>query len=156
MAKEEPCLINSTTGSGSMDGRSLGAVRAMDEDLGGEDVKLVDYTIFFTKRGAEVVLQAQREEIVDYPTSEASLAGIKIAEFLADLQSHGIPWPADWKEAPGNGYPAVGQPIRQIPERDRKYLVVNFRVNARRPRTEAELDKDQTDVLRRIRKAIIE
>jgi hypothetical protein len=128
----------------------------MDEDLAGEDVKLVDYTIFFTKRGAEVVLQAQRQEIVDYPTSEASFVALKIAEFLAELQSDGIPWPANWKEAPGNGYPAVGQPIRQIPEGDRKYLMVNFSVNARRPRTEAELDKDQTDVLRLIRKAIIE
>ena len=38
-------------------------------------LKILNYTIVFTKRDAEAVVQTDREEIVDYPTDEASFAG---------------------------------------------------------------------------------
>ena len=54
----------------------------MDEDLGGDDVKLVGYTIVFTKRDAETILQAEREEFVDFPTDAGAFARLKVAQFL--------------------------------------------------------------------------
>ncbi len=151
MAEDVPSLINSITGSGSVDSKGFDGATAMDEDLVGDDVKILNYTIVFTKRDAEAVLQTDREEIVDYPTDEASFAGLKVAEFLERVERDGIPWPADWMEPPGDGYPAVGQPIRQIPEGDRKFLLVSLSVKSRRPKAVAEFDRDRTEVLRRIR-----
>ena len=85
MAEDVPSLINSITGSGSVDSKGFDGATAMDEDLVGDDVKILNYTIVFTKRDAEAVLQTDREEIVDYPTDEASFAGLKVAEFLGAL-----------------------------------------------------------------------
>ena len=45
----------------------------------------------------------------------------------------------------------MGQPIRQIPEGDRKFLLVSLSVKSRRPKAVAEFDRDRTEVLRRIR-----
>lgn len=123
----------------------------MDQDLGGDVVKLVGYMILFTKRDAEAVLQAEREEIVDYSTNEASFAGLKVAEFLERVERHGIPWPSAWQVPPGDGYSPAGRPIRRIPEDDRRFLSVHVTVTSRWPRAEAGFDKDQADMLRRIR-----
>jgi hypothetical protein len=127
----------------------------MDEDLGGDDVKLLGYTIVFTKRDAETVLQAEREEIVDFPTDAGAFAGLKVAEFLERLQRDGIPWPAAWKGCPGDGYPAMGQSIRHIPAADQKYVTLTYSVKARQPIPDAEHDKSAQDMLRRIREGLV-
>ena len=126
----------------------------MDMDLGGDDVKLVGYSIIFTKRAAEAVLQAEREEIVHHATNAASFAGLKVAEFLQRVERDGIQWPLAWNEPPGDGYPAVGQPIRQIPPADQKYVTLAYLVKLRRPISDPEREEDAA-VLRRIRERLI-
>lgn len=104
-----------------------GVPRAMDEDLGGDDIKLVTYTILFTKQDFEVDLLTA-EEVIDYATDGGTFAGQKIAQFMEELQRNGIPWPSAWKERPSGEYPEVGHPIRNIPEEERKYIRVNYHV----------------------------
>ena len=123
----------------------------MDEDLSGDDLKVVRYTILFTKRDAEAVLQPEREEIVDYPSSSGAFAALKVADFLGRVEREGIPWPSEWKERPGAGYPEPGQSIRQIPEEDQKYIGLVLSVKDRRPREELVSDRAAVDALREIR-----
>jgi hypothetical protein len=122
----------------------------MDEDLS-DDVKLIRFTILFAKRDFEAVLQAEREEVVNYATDGSGFAGRKVAEFMEHLERNGIPWPSAWKVRPSGEYPEVGQAIREIPEGDRKYVRVNYRVLSRQATPDAERDKKAADLLRKIR-----
>jgi hypothetical protein len=69
---------------------------------------------------------------------------------MSRLAHDGLPWPPQWKVAPGEVYPDVGSPIRSIPGQDQKYLNLNLEVLDQRPR-ESDYDQDQVEVLRRIR-----
>jgi hypothetical protein len=122
----------------------------MDEDLGGDDIKLVSYTILFTKRDFEVVLQTERQ-VIDYATDGGSFAGLKVAKFMEHLRRNGIPWPSAWKERPSGEYQEVGHPIRDIPEGERKYVSVIYRVLSRHAISDAERDNEAAGVLRKIR-----
>ena len=119
-------------------------------NLAGDEIKLISYSILFTKRDAEAILQPEREEIVDYANCGASLASIKVAEFFEHLQRDGIPWPPAWKE-PSDQYPEVGQRIRRIPEADLKYVDFICEVRERRAKAEPASDKEQFEVLRKIK-----
>ncbi len=123
----------------------------MDEDLTGDDLKYVSYTIHFTKRDFETTLQAERLEMLDYPITAEAFAALKVTDFLERVLVDGIPWPSEWKERPGTGYPAPEQRVRQIPVDDRKYLQVTVSVKARRPRDRPEADKAAVEMLRKIR-----
>jgi hypothetical protein len=122
-----------------------------ETNLAGDEIKLVSYSIVFTKRDAEAILQPEREEIVDYATCGASLAGIKVAEFFEHLQRDGIPWPPAWKEPPSDQYLEVGQRIRRIPEADLKYVDFICEVRERRAKAEPAYDKEQIEVLQKIK-----
>jgi hypothetical protein len=108
----------------------------MNEDPSGDDLKVVSWSIIFTKPGFEAILQARRDEVVDYATSGASFGALKMAEFFGRVQRHGIPWPSGWEGKPSDEYPEPGHPIRQIPEGDRKYVDFVYEVIARQSRRE--------------------
>jgi hypothetical protein len=126
----------------------------MDEDLSGDDLKYVNYAIYFTKRDFETALQEQQEELVDYATNVASFAGIKLVDFFERVESQGIPWPTAWDTSPGAGYPQLGEPLKNIPEADRKFLQVVISVKYRYPKQNPETDREQTEALREIREQI--
>jgi hypothetical protein len=122
----------------------------MDEDLSCDDLKVVRYSILFTKRDAEAVLQPEREEVVDYRTSSEAFAALKVADFLGRVQQDSIPWPAAWVKPPGGGYTEAGQPLKHIPEADRKYINFVYRVISRHPRQETEANQAQAEAFREI------
>jgi hypothetical protein len=124
-----------------------------DQDLSGDDVKVVRYRIIFTKRDFEAVLDKAEEELVDYPTDGGSLGGIKVAEFMSKVQSDAINLPAEWR---GKEYPTRNAPRRgwRIPRDDWRYIQFIYEVVRRIERQEAQYDKDQVKVLRQIRDEI--
>src|SRR5262249_8890844 len=71
-------------------------------------------------------------------------------DFLGRVEREGIPWPSEWKERPGAGYPEPGQSIRQIPEEDQKYIGLVLSVKDRRPREELVSDRAAVEALREI------
>jgi hypothetical protein len=121
---------------------------------GKSGLKLVGYAIYFTKRDFEAALQEQQEELVDYATDAASFAAIKLVDFLGRVESQGIPWPPAWETSPGAGYPEPGQPLKNIPEADRKLLRVVMSVKDRYPKQEPEADREQGEALRAIREKL--
>jgi len=98
-----------------------------DQDLSGDDVKVVRYRIIFTKRDFEAVLDKAEEELVDYPTDGGSLGGIKVAEFMSKVQSDAINLPAEWR---GKEYPTRNAPRRgwRIPRDDWCYIQFIYEV----------------------------
>jgi hypothetical protein len=51
-----------------------------DQDLSGDDLKYVLWSILFCKPGYEAVLEAQQADIVNYSADGASYAAVKIAK----------------------------------------------------------------------------
>jgi hypothetical protein len=72
-----------------------------DQDLSGDDLKYVIWSIVFTKPGYECVLEPQHEEIVNYNADSSTFAAVKIAKFL-DKTRHGR---SEKPEAWGDRYP---------------------------------------------------
>jgi hypothetical protein len=126
-----------------------------DQDLGGDDLKIVRYRIIFTKRDFEATLEKGEEEVVDYPTNGASFGGLKVAHFLAKLARGKVPLPREWK---GKSYPRKNAPETgwRIPPKDERYIMFLYEVVRRVEREEAEYAKDKVQVLREIRDIIDE
>jgi hypothetical protein len=126
-----------------------------DQDLSGDDLKIVRYRIIFTKRDYEATLEKSEEEVVDYPTNGASFGGLKVAEFLAKVERDEVDKPPEWK---GKPYPKRHAPNRgwRIPREDRRYIMFLYEVIRRVEREEAEYAKDKVRVLRDIRDIIKE
>lgn len=74
-----------------------------DQDLGGDDLKYVVWSIVFTKPGLECVLESQHEEIVNYTADGASFAAVKIARLLEKARHGHVKKPESWRDT---GYPA--------------------------------------------------
>ena len=72
-----------------------------DQDLSGDDLKYVMWSIAFTKPGFECVLEPQHEEIVNYSADGASFAAVKIARFLEKARHGRAERPETW----GENYP---------------------------------------------------
>jgi hypothetical protein len=125
-----------------------------DQDLGGDELKYVIWSIAFTKPGFECVLEPQHEEIVNYSADGASFAAVKIARFLEKAR-HGH---ADRPETWGESYPpaagkttgrkTAGEPQDtsgdkgwRIPAEDQKYITFLYRVDRRLPKQEAEVTR---------------
>ncbi len=121
-----------------------------DQDLGGDDLKYVSYSIVFTKRDLEAPLQKERQEVLNYATDGGSFAALKMGDFQVKLQQGEVKRPAVWVD---NSYPesAAGEYITGIPDEDRKYIRFVYRVDQRLPRQERDYEKEQVKVLREIR-----
>jgi len=149
------------------EGRSGSGWTRSDQDLSGEDLKYVVWSIAFTKPGFECVLEPQREEIVNYSADGASFAAVKIAKLL-DRARHGrVAKPEEW----GEDYPPVASKAAgrrtevvvtthaesrtaadagaattaapgdrgwRIPAEDQKYIRFLYRVDRRLPKQESE------------------
>ena len=124
-----------------------------DQDLSGEDLKVVRYRIIFTKRDYEATLERADEEVVDYPTDGGSLGGLKVAHFMGRVKDGKVKLPAEWK---GKNYPVKNPPRTgwTIPPEDERYITFLYEVIRRVEREEAAYEKDEVKVLRQIRDAI--
>jgi hypothetical protein len=122
-----------------------------DQDLSGEDLKIVRYRIIFTKRDFEAVLDEAEEEIVDYPTDGGSFGGLKVAEFMGKLSEGEVPLPVQWQ---GKGYPTRKDGKWRIPPKDRRYITFIYEVVRRVEREDAQYEKDEVHVLRQIRNEV--
>jgi hypothetical protein len=69
-----------------------------DQDLSGEDLKYVQWTIIFTKPGYETVLEPMRSDLVNYSTDSSSYAAIRIAKFLDRARFGKVEKPHAWVE----------------------------------------------------------
>jgi hypothetical protein len=124
-----------------------------DQDLGGDDLKVVRYRIIFTKRDYEAVLDEADEEIVDYPTDGGSFGGLKVADFMGKVAAGRVNLPVEWR---GKDYPEKNSPRRgwRIPRDDQRYIAFIYEVIRRVERQDANYDKEEVKALRQIRDAI--
>lgn len=73
-----------------------------DQDLSGDDLKYVIWSIVFTKPGYECILQKQQEELVNYAADPNTYAAVKIAKFLESARHGHSDTPEAWRD---RGYP---------------------------------------------------
>lgn len=136
-----------------------------DQDLSGDDLKYVVWTVVFTKPGFESVLEPQQSDLVNYSTDGTSFAAIKIARFLERARHGKASKPSNWVE---HGYPAESPAAAsrrgesanvikadtttsgqdrdkdkgwRIPGDDQKYLQFLYRIDWRLPRQEPEVTR---------------
>jgi hypothetical protein len=127
-----------------------------DQDLGGDDLKYVIWSLVFTKPGFECVLEPQHEEMVNYAADRSSFAALKIAKLLEAARHGRVRKPESW----GDDYPpdggvdrraeagrpeASGEPSSgpraggwRIPPEDNKYIKFLYRVDRRLPKEASE------------------
>jgi len=115
------------------------------QDLSGEDLKYVVWTIVFTKPGLECVLEPQHTELVNYNADGSSFAAMKIAKFLEKARHGHVEKPESWHDhdyppefvkETGAGKPASSSHEHgwRIPAEDHKYLTFLHRVEWRLPK----------------------
>lgn len=121
-----------------------------DQDLGGDDLKYVSYSILFTKPDLEATLEKQKEQLVSYPTDGGSYGGLKIAHFMGKVGQHEVERPQAWKE---NNYPhgATDDKHWKIPDEDEQYITFIYSVDRRIPKGNANYPREQVRVLKEIR-----
>lgn len=126
-----------------------------DQDLSGDDLKYVSYSILFTKRDLEATLEEQKEELVSYPTNGGSYGGLKIAHFMKKVLEGKVKRPPEWKNL-GNHYPpgAKGDYFTEIPSEDERYITFVYNVVRRIPREQKEYDREKVRALKGIRESI--
>ena len=137
-----------------------------DQDLSGDDLKYVLWSIIFTKPGFEAVLEPQHEELLNYSADGLSFAALKIAKFLEGARHGHCTKPESW----GDAYPAPVQKTAvrkteaiklapadnmdeaeatetatergwRIPAEDHKYVTFLYRVDRRLPKQEPEVTR---------------
>ena len=87
----------STTGGG------LSSLMGNNQDLSGDDLKYVVWSIVFTKPGYECVLETQQSEIVNYSADGSTFAALKIAKVLEKARNGRLERNDAWVE---RNYPA--------------------------------------------------
>ncbi len=88
----------SSTSSGSSWTSLFTGGAMLDQDLSGDDLKYVIWSIVFTKPGYECILQNQQEELVSYPADGNTYAAVKIAKFLDGARHGHARKPAAWAD----------------------------------------------------------
>jgi hypothetical protein len=129
--------------------------RMPDQDLGGDDLKLVRYKVLFTKRDYEVAFDEQ-EDLVSYSTTPAAFGGLRLRDFLAAASAGKLRRPSKWieKNYPDDitqiGTRPDGSAIEEwsISVQDQKYIQLYLEVIGRYPKEEKEYDKELVEVLR--------
>jgi hypothetical protein len=125
-----------------------------DQDLSGDDLKVVRYRVLFTKPDLEITFK-EEQELINYPTNGGSLGGLKVAHFMGDVEKHKVQRPPKWKES-GNDYPpgAKGDMDWKIPHEDERYIEFQYEVIRREPKQDPNYDRDRNREIRRIQKSI--
>ena len=126
-----------------------------DQDLGGDDLKYVSYSVLFTKRDYEATLKEQNEFLVNYPTDGASFGSLQMIQFA----SAPFPRPPAWMSIdslypPGIPNTQTQITINDIPDDDKKYLTFIYCVERRLPKQVREYDRDQVRALKGIQQGI--
>lgn len=143
---------SNTAGSGSgwasmFSGQTSGTV---DQDLSGNDLKYVIWSIVFTKPGHETILQTTQEELVNYSADPNTFAATKIAR-LVDGARHGhVHKPEAWTNYPSESKTKATTPTTaggskasgegendkgwRVPPEDQKYITFLYRVDRRLPK----------------------
>ena len=126
---------------------------ANDQDLSGDDLKYVMWTIIFTKPGYEAVLEPLHSDLVSYSTDSSSYAAMKIAKFLERARFGKVEKPHGWVEHDYPPEPAAAarraEASKQetksdkeggwrIPSDDQKYVQFLYRVEWRLPKQTEE------------------
>lgn len=122
-----------------------------NQDLSGDDIKNVSYSILFVKRDLEATLQGSTQEIVNYSTDGPSYGALKLSEFTA---TGSFPLPEAWAE---NDYPhrwpdplPVPPPtlnVGNIPPEDRRFIRFTYEVKERITKGDADYERRQTKAL---------
>ena len=92
----------SNTGATSTTG-TLSSLMTSNQDLSGDDLKYVVWSIVFTKPGYECVLEPQQSEIVNYSADGSTFAALKIAKVLEKARNGRLERNDAWVE---RNYPA--------------------------------------------------
>jgi hypothetical protein len=124
----------------------------LDQDLRGDDLKLVRWAISFTKRDVEVAL-ASGIELVDYSTDVGDFKGSKKDDFLRGLTQNHMPRPDKWQreDYPPRTYVQDNQVIG-LPQDDvDKFIRVYVEVLDRYDKAEPTYEKDEAKALKGIR-----
>jgi hypothetical protein len=147
--------------SGGTEGQSKAQGSAStgdDQDLSGDDLKYVLWSILFCKPGYEAVLEPLQADIVNYNADGASYAAVKIAKYLEKARNGRTERPQLWAE---KGYPDGSSASRRsepanivgtnqsastergwrIPAEDHKYIKFVYRVERRLPKEEPEVTR---------------
>ncbi|HEU4386684.1 MAG TPA: hypothetical protein VFV34_02725 [Blastocatellia bacterium] len=121
-----------------------------DQDLSGDDLKYVSYSILFTKPDLEATLEEQKEDLVNYSTNGGSYGGLKIAHFFGKVSNKKVKRPQVWID---NKYPenAKGDYEWTLPQDDEKYVTFIYQVDRRLLKGDANYPKEQVKVLKEIR-----
>jgi hypothetical protein len=115
--------------------------RMRDQDLGGDDLKVIRYRIIYTKRDHEAFLE-DGDTLIDYRTTAADYGGLLICSFMEKVAKGEIKLPAK-----------VGKTISQ---EDRRYVRITLEVVDRFPRESGEYDRRKVQELASIHRAITE
>jgi hypothetical protein len=122
-----------------------------DQDLSGDDLKYVRYSIIFTKADLEATLQPDKEDLVTYSTDGASYGWIKLNDFFESVQKKPMdPKPEVWIRG---GYPTPGKEWKgDLPPNDKRYVEFVYSVERRVAKNSADYEKEQADSLKQIAK----
>ena len=147
---------SSSTGQSQNQSVSAATSSGDDQDLSGDDLKYVLWSILFCKPGYEAVLEPQQDDIVNYAADGASYAAVKIAKYLERARHGRTEKPALWNE---KGYPSEAATAKRrtepaniaggnsnergwrIPADDQKYIKFVYRVERRLPKEEPEVTR---------------
>lgn len=153
--------LNSNVGAVSRSGETISQITQTEEhemseqDLRGEDLKLVRWAISFTKRDLEVALE-DGVDLVNYSTELGDYKCSKRDEFLRIVRKDGYDRPKKWvdEDYPKDAYldPNDKDIVRDLPSDDTdKFLRVYVEVLKRYEKDEPNYDKDEVKELRGIR-----
>ena len=127
-------------------------VQMPDQDLSGDDLKYVSYSIIFTKRDYEATLQQQENEVVNYSTDGGSFGALKIGEFMGQVLAGTVARPPEWTEPDNNYPPGATTPFGwAFPQEDLRYIQFVFQVTQRVPKQDADYERRQARALEAIR-----
>lgn len=98
---------SSSANAGSSTTGITSTITGNNQDLSGDDLKYVVWSIVFTKPGYECVLEQQQSEIVNYSADPSTFAALKIAKFLEKARHGHADRASSWVERSYPAEPAV-------------------------------------------------